>query len=219
MSTLTTNGDLAKNLQPAGSRTTSPTGGHTHGRTSSGSSTTSGTRSTFCDQEGNWFGSDGALDDDQYRLGWLSFNPPNAPGSRFAGQELLVRHGPWDGDVTFHAPQITEKDTGQLVRIRATYEVVDWLLGDGQTALRQAMTKVAQAAAVIPNIDPALVELVDKATTAQNPDLPIEDFVAAVAKVAGHTARGYRGSASLDRALTELERAVLQRQAWDERLR
>lgn len=173
----------------------------------------------FCDQDGNWFGPADALEKDQYRTGWLSFDPPNPPPNLFAGQELLVRHGPWEGDVTFHAPQITEKDTGRLIRIRATYEVVDWLFGDGQTALRQAMTKVAHAVAMTPNADPALVKLVDEATTAQNPGLPIEDFIAAAAKVAGHAGPGYRASASLDRALTELERAVRQRQVWDERAR
>jgi hypothetical protein len=85
------------------------------------------------------------------RSGGLDFSPPNAPAGRFAGQQLLVRHGPWDTDVSFHAPQVTEKDTGRQVRVRATYEVIDWLFGDGQSALRQAMTKVAQAVAMTPN--------------------------------------------------------------------
>jgi len=172
----------------------------------------------FADQAGNWFGPT-EDDEDQYGLGWLSFNPPNAPASRFAGQKLLVRYGPWDGDVTFHAPQITEKDTGGLMRIRATYEIIDWLFGDGQTALRQAMTKVAQAVAITPNANQTLVELVDKATRAQNPDLPIEDFLAAAAEVAEYAALAYRDGASLSRALRDLERAVRQRQAWDERSR
>lgn len=121
--------------------------------------------------------------------------------------------------MSFHAPQIIEKDTGRPVRVRATYEVIDWLFGDGQTALRQAMTKVAQAVAMTPNTNRTLVELVDKATTAQNPDLPIEDFIAAAAEVAGYAVLGYRDGASLSRALRELERAVGQRQVWDERER
>jgi hypothetical protein len=171
----------------------------------------------FSDPAGNWFGPEKALKEDQYGLGWLDFNPPNAPASRFAGQQLLVRHGPWDGDVTFHAPQIIEKDTGHPVRIRATYEVIDWLFGDGQTALRQAMTKVAQAIAMTPNANPKLVELVGKAATAQNPDLPIEDFIAAATEVAEHAVLGSRDGATLSRALLDLERAVQQRQAWDER--
>lgn len=173
----------------------------------------------FCDQAGNWFGPYEALDEGQFGLGWLDFSPPNAPGSRFAGQELVVRHGPWDSDVTFHAPQITEKDTGGAVRIRATYEVIDWLFGDGQTALRQATTKVAQAIAMTPNANRKLVELVDTATTAQNPDLPIADFIAAATAVAEHAVLGYRDGATLSRALRELERAVQQRQVWDERAR
>lgn len=168
----------------------------------------------FCDPDGNWFGPAEALD--TFGLGWLSFNPPNAPASRFAGQELLVRHGPWDTDVSFHAPQITEKDTGRPVRVRATYEVIDWLFGDGQTAVRQAMTKVARAVATTPNTNRTLVELVDKATTAQNPDLPIEDFIAAAAEVAEHAALGYRDSGRLSRALGDLERTVRQRRVWAE---
>lgn len=94
------------------------------------------------------------------------------------------------------------------MRVRATYEVIGWLFGDGQTALRQAMTKVAQAVAITPNANRTLVELVEKAAKAQNPDLPIEDFIAAAAQVAEHAALGYRDGASLSRALRELERAV-----------
>jgi hypothetical protein len=168
----------------------------------------------FCDQAGNWFGPADAFD--KFGLGRLDFNPPNAPASRFAGQELQVRHGPWDTDVSFHAPQITEKDTGRQVHVRATYEVIDWLFGDGQTALRQAMTKVAQAVATTPNTNRTLVELVDKATTAQNPDLPLKDFIAAAAEVAEHAVLGYRDGGRLSRALGDLERAVQQRQVWAE---
>jgi len=172
----------------------------------------------FTDQEGNWFGP-GEDYDNRYGLGWLSFNPPNAPASRFAGQDLLVRYGPWDGDASFHAPQITEKDTGRLVRIRATDEVIDWLFGDGQTAVRQAMTKVAEAVAMTPNTSQALADLVDKATTAQSPDLPFDNFLAAAAAVAEHAVLAYRDGASLSRAFRDLERAVRQRQAWDQRTR
>ena len=102
------------------------------------------------------------------------------------------------------------------MRIRATHEVIDWLFGDGQIALRQAMTKVAQAITVTANIHPKLAELVDKATTAQNPNMPIEDFIAAVTDVAEHAVLGYRDDATLSRALHEPERAVRQRQVWDE---
>jgi len=121
--------------------------------------------------------------------------------------------------VSFNAPQTTEKDTGRPVRVRATYEVIDWLFGDGQTALRQAMTNVAQAVAMTPNANQTLVKLVDNATTAQNPDLPIEDFIAAAAHVAGHAALAYRDGARISRALHELERAVTQRRIWDEKAR
>ncbi len=169
----------------------------------------------FRDLAGNWFGPADALEEGQYGLGWLDFHPPNASASRFAGQQLLVRHGPWEGDVTFHAPQIIEKDTGRPRRIRATYEVIDWLFGDGQTALRQAMTRVARAIAMTPNTNTKLVELVDKATRAQNPDLRVEDFIAAAADVAENAVLAYRDGATLSRALLDLERAAQQRQAWE----
>jgi hypothetical protein len=78
------------------------------------------------------------------------------------------------------------------------------------------MTKVAQAVAMTPNTNRKLAELVDKATTAQNPDLPIEDFIAAATDVAEHAVLGYRDGATLSRALHELERAVRQRQVWDD---
>jgi hypothetical protein len=171
----------------------------------------------FSDPAGNWFGPADALPEGHYGLGWLDFEPPNAPASRFAGQQLLVRHGPWDGDVTFHAPQIIAADTGRPFRIRATYEVIDWLFGDGQTALRQAMTKVAQATAITPNASPKFIELVDNATRAQNPDLPVEAFIAAAADVAEHADLACRDGAALSRALLDLERAVQQRRYWDER--
>jgi hypothetical protein len=44
------------------------------------------------------------------------------------------------------------KAASASLQVRATYEVIDWLFGDGQTALRQAMTAVAQAAAITPQV-------------------------------------------------------------------
>jgi hypothetical protein len=35
------------------------------------------------------------------------------------------------------AAQIRDEASGEPIRVRAIYEVIDWLIGDGQTALRQ----------------------------------------------------------------------------------
>jgi len=35
----------------------------------------------------------------------------------FAGQELLVRHGHWDGDVSFYAPLIRDRGSGNPIRV------------------------------------------------------------------------------------------------------
>jgi hypothetical protein len=48
---------------------------------------------------------------------------------------------------------------------------------------------------------------------------PVGDFTAAATEVAGHADLGYRDGASLSQALRELERAIKQRQAWDNRAR
>ena len=48
---------------------------------------------------------------------------------------------------------------------------------------------------------------------------PVGDFTAAAAEVAGHADLGYRDGASLSQALRELERAIKQRQAWENRAR
>ena len=48
---------------------------------------------------------------------------------------------------------------------------------------------------------------------------PVGDFTAAAAEVAGHADLGYRDGASLSQALRDLERAIKQRQAWDNRAR
>jgi hypothetical protein len=77
------------------------------------------------------------------------------------------------------------------------------------------MTRVARAIAMTPNTNTKLVELVDKATGAQNPDLRVEDFIAAATDVAENAVLAYRDGATLSRALLDLERAAQQRQAWE----
>jgi len=171
----------------------------------------------FRTENGIWFGPHDQLPDGQYSDGWLTFDPPNAPGSRFAGQELRARYGPWEGDVSFHAALIRDAASDRPMRVRATYEVIDWLFGDGQTALRQAITAVAQAAAGNPLIDPKLRELVESATVVQGRDVRPAVFVAAVGRVADSAALGYPAGALLSRALRWLERAVGQYQTWTDR--
>jgi hypothetical protein len=43
--------------------------------------------------DGTWFGPDDRLPGGRFGTGWLAFDPPNAPGGKFAGEELLVRCG------------------------------------------------------------------------------------------------------------------------------
>jgi hypothetical protein len=162
-----------------------------------------------------WFGPVDQLEDGQFGTGWLTFDQLDAPGSRFAGQELLVRYGLWDEEASFHAPEIRDTASGSPMRIRATYEVIDWLFGDGQTALRQAITAVAQAVAITPLVNPELVELVDSATSLQSREVPVAEFVAAVDRVAESAPIGYPAGAQLNQALRRLERAVAQYRAWE----
>ncbi|HEY1616445.1 MAG TPA: hypothetical protein VGG25_02445 [Streptosporangiaceae bacterium] len=61
--------------------------------------------------------------DGEFGMGWLAFDPPNAPGSRFAGRDLLVRYRPLEGDVSFHDAQIREEGSGMPGRVRVTYEM------------------------------------------------------------------------------------------------
>lgn len=168
----------------------------------------------FRSQDGSWFGPDDQLPEGQFGTGWLTFDPPNAPGSKFAREELLVRYGSWDGDVSFHAPLIREVGSGNPMRVRATYEVIDWLFGDGQTALRQAITAVAQVVAITPRVNPDLAGLVDKATAAMGLDVSTTDFIVAVERVAGAAVLGYRAGLQLSQALQRLERAIAQYRAW-----
>jgi hypothetical protein len=168
----------------------------------------------FRSEDGIWFGSDDQLPQGQFGTGWLTFDPPNAPGSKFAGEELLVRYGSWDGEVSFHAPLIRETGSSSPMRVRATYEVIDWLFGDGQTALRQAITAVAQALAITERVSPELAELVEKATASMSLDVPADSFIAAVEQVADSAELGYRAGLRFSQALQRLERAVLQYRTW-----
>ena len=68
------------------------------------------------------------------------------------------------------------------MRVRASYEVIGWLFGGGQTALRQAMTAVAWAVAVTAGVSPDLADLAGTAATALALDVPVGDFVAAAGR-------------------------------------
>jgi hypothetical protein len=81
---------------------------------------------------------------------------------------------------------------GEPKRVRATYEVIDWLFGDGHTALPQAMIAVAQAVAITSGINPDLAVLVNKATGAMVLDSPQGDFTEAVERVADNGVLGSR---------------------------
>lgn len=84
----------------------------------------------FRAQDGTWYGPYDQLPDGQFSVGGLSFHPPCAPRSRFYGQQLEVRYGPWDdGNVSFHAPLIGRGAISDPIRVRATYEVINCLFG------------------------------------------------------------------------------------------
>jgi hypothetical protein len=171
----------------------------------------------FRAEDGDWFGPVDGLEYDDFDTGWLAFDPPIAPGSKFAGEELLVRYGPWDEEASFFAPLIRDSPTGELRRVRATHEVIDWLFGDGQVAVRQAMTAVAQARAVIPSVDRKLSEVIHLATVAQGRLDSPQAFIDAAERVAEHGQLGYRSGLQIKDALERLERAVQQYRAWQHR--
>jgi len=77
-------------------------------------------------EDATWLGPYDQLPDGQFGTGWLSFHPPCAPRSRFYGQELEVRYGPWDGGTSFHAPRI-QLAIEDPIRVRATWQVIKWL--------------------------------------------------------------------------------------------
>ena len=111
----------------------------------------------------------------------LRFEPAQ-PTSPFAGQVLTMRLGPQERDVSVHACQVTLPD-GTPRRVRVTHAVLDFMFGDGQTPLRQAMTALTHAAVMNPRVPAPLQAAIDQAARAMGLGVPVEQFIAAVEKV------------------------------------
>jgi hypothetical protein len=125
----------------------------------------------FQTDSGEWFGPHDMLPESEYRTAFMPFNPSNPETNRFASQSLRARYGPWAGDVSFHAALLIEAD-GTQRRVRVTDEILDMLFGDGQTALRRALTALVHATLFSPGVDPAFRKLVETAAHVQAQSVP-----------------------------------------------
>ncbi len=132
--------------------------------------------------------------------------------SPFAGQVFTMRSGHWDHDVSVHAPQVILPD-GMPRRVRVTHEVLDFMFGDGQTPLRQAMTALVNATVVNPRVDPRLQTLIDQAAGRMGLGTAPEQFIAAVEAVVAQASL----AASDDHvmiAMRRLKRLVAEYRTW-----
>lgn len=120
----------------------------------------------FQTENGTWFGPHDELPDGQYKTAFMPFNPPNPETNRFATQSLRARYGRWSGDVSFHAALVIEPD-GTQRRIRVTDEILNMLFGDGQTALRRALTALVHATIYSNDVDSTFRGLVEHAAHVQ----------------------------------------------------
>lgn len=178
----------------------------------------------FQTENGTWIGPHDALPGGDYKTAYMPFNPPNPETNRFATQSLRARYGPWGGDVSFHAAMVIEPD-GSRHRIRVTDEILNLLFGDGQTALRRALTAVVHAAIYSHNVDPRFRELVEEAAHVQSRSVPVAtelggevrttaEFVKAIQDLLD-AGRGSRpGDPRVDLALQRLENVVVDYTAW-----
>lgn len=165
----------------------------------------------FRAQDGTWFGPHDALQHGQYADGTLHFEPAQ-PVNAFADQVLTMRFGPWDRDVSVHACQVTLPD-GMPRRVRVTHAVLDFLFGDGQTPLRQAMTALVNAGTLNPLVPQPLRSAIERAAGKMGLGVPPELFIAEVEKVvalAGLAAPDERVATAMRR----LERVVREYRAW-----
>jgi hypothetical protein len=165
----------------------------------------------FRTESGTWFGPDSALADG-YTDGTLHFEPAQQDNA-FAGQQLVMRFGPWaPDDVTVHACQVTLPG-GMPRRVRVTDTVLDMLFGDGQTPLRQAVVTLYNVATQNPAVPGPLRAAIDRAADALGMGIPAGVLVGAVEKVvalAGLAVPDERVATALRR----LERVVREYRAW-----
>ncbi|MEY9839359.1 hypothetical protein [Streptacidiphilus sp. EB103A] len=178
----------------------------------------------FQADSGEWFGSEDMLPEGQYKTAFMPFNPPDPETNRFAAQTLRARYGPWTGDVSFHTALLVEAD-GTQRRVRVTDEILNMLFGDGQTALRRALTALVHAAIYSPDVDPTFRELVETAAHVQARSVPAAaaqngevrttaEFVKAIQDVLDAGERSRPRDPRVDLALSRLKSIVVDYTAW-----
>jgi hypothetical protein len=165
----------------------------------------------FRSQNGNWFGPHNALPVGHFTDGTLHFEPAE-PVTAFAGQVLTMRFGPWNHDVSVHACQFTLPD-GTQRRVRVTHAVLDFLFGDGQTPLRQAMTALVNATTLNPHVPQPLHAAIDQAARKMGIGVPAEQFIAAVEKVVALASLAAADEHAAT-AMRRLERVVQEYRTW-----
>jgi hypothetical protein len=165
----------------------------------------------FRSQNGNWFGPHKALPDGEFTDGILHFEPAQS-ASPFAGQVLTMRFGPQERDVSVHACQVTMPD-GAPRRVRVTHAVLDFMFGDGQTPLRQAMTALTHAAMGNPRVPAQLQAVIDQAAGAMSLGVPVERLTDAVARVVALVGLE-ADDENVAAAIRRLEQVALEYQTW-----
>ncbi|HEX7161236.1 MAG TPA: hypothetical protein VF223_08375 [Trebonia sp.] len=165
----------------------------------------------FRSQDGNWFGPHTELPDGEFTDGTLHFEPAQ-PANPFAGQDLTMRFGFQEGDVSVHACRVTLPD-GVQRRVRVTHAVLDLMFGDGQAPLRRAMTAVTHAAMGNPQLPAQLQAMIDQAARAMGPGVPIERLTAAVGRVVALVGFDVADE-NVAAAIRRLEQAAVEYRIW-----
>ena len=165
----------------------------------------------FRSQNGTWFGPHTALPDGEFIDGTLHFEPAQ-PTSPFAGQILTMRFGPQERDVSVHACQVTLPG-GAPRRVRVTHAVLDFMFGDGQTPLRQAITALTHVAIGNPRIPAQLQATIDQAARAMRLGVPVERLTAAVDKLVALVGPDAADENVAD-AIRRLEKAAIEYKIW-----
>jgi hypothetical protein len=135
----------------------------------------------FRSQNGNWFGPHTALPNGEFTDGTLHFEPAQ-PTNPFVGQVLTMRFGPQERDVSAHACQVTLPD-GSPRHVRVTHAVLDFMFGDGQTPLRQAVAALTHAAIGNPRVPALLQAVIGQAARMMTLAVPVERLTTAVDRV------------------------------------
>lgn len=124
-----------------------------------------------------------------------------------------MRFGPWSQDVTVHACQVSLPD-GMPRRVRVTQQVLDYMFGDAQTPLRQALTALVHATMGNPRVAPRLQELINHAANAMTLETPTGQFIASIEAVISEARLVDTADAHVIVAFRRLERVVREFQAW-----